>query len=332
MKAKVFVTRRIPQEGLELLEEGGVEFEVFSEDRPIGREELLEGVKDKEGLLCLLTDRVDREVMEAAPGLRVISLYAVGYDKVDLQEATRRGILVTNTPGVLTDATADLAWALLFAAARRVVEADRFFRSGKWNGWGPLQFLGADITGRTLGVVGAGRIGTNFAKKAKGFGMKVLYVHPRRNPELEEELGARRVSLEELLRESDFVSLHVPLTGETRGMIGAAELSLMKPGAVLVNTSRGPVVDERALVAALREGRPAAAGLDVYENEPLPAPGLTDLPNVVCLPHIGSATVGTRTRMARMAARNLLDGLEGKVPPNLVNPEALEGDRRNGQR
>ncbi len=330
MKAKVFVTRRIPREGLELLEEGGVAFEVFGGDRPIGREELLEGVKDKDGLLCLLTDRVDREVMEAAPGLRVISLYAVGYDKVDLREATRRGILVTNTPGVLTDATADLAWALLFAAARRVVEADRFFRSGKWTGWGPLQFLGADITGRTLGVVGAGRIGTNFAKKAKGFGMKVLYVHPRRNAELEEELGARRVSLEELLRESDFVSLHVPLTEETRGMIGAAELSLMKPGAVLVNTSRGPVVDERALVAALREGRPAAAGLDVYENEPLPAPGLTDLPNAVCLPHIGSATVGTRTRMARMAARNLLDGLEGKVPPNLVNPEVLEGDRRKG--
>ncbi len=327
MSKQVFVTRRIPREGLDLLEEGGVEFEVFGGDRPIGREELLEGVRDKDGLLCLLTDRVDREVMEAAPGLRVISLYAVGYDKVDLREATRRGILVTNTPGVLTDATADLAWALLFAAARRVVEADRFFRSGKWNGWGPLQFLGADITGRTLGVVGAGRIGANFAKKAKGFEMKVLYVHPRRKAELEEELGARRVSLEELLRESDFVSLHVPLTEETRGMIGAAELSLMKPGAVLVNTSRGPVVDERALVAALREGRPAAAGLDVYENEPLPAPGLTDLPNLVCLPHIGSATVGTRTRMARMAARNLLDGLEGRIPPNLVNPEALEGRR-----
>ncbi len=324
MEGRVLVTRRIPREGLDLLEEAGLQVEVFPEDRPITREELLDGVRDKDGLLCLLTDRVDREVMDAAPGLRVISLYAVGYDKVDLQEADRRGILVTNTPGVLTDATADLAWALLFAAARRIVEADRFFRSGKWNGWGPMQFLGADITGRTLGVVGAGRIGTNFAKKSRGFEMDVLYTHPRPNPVLEEELGARRVPLEELLKRSDFVSLHVPLTEGTRHMIGVRELALMKPAAVLVNTSRGPVVDEAALAAALRRGRPGAAGLDVYENEPLPAPGLTDLPNVVCLPHIGSATVGTRTRMARMAAENLLAGLRGEVPPNLVNPGALE--------
>ncbi len=324
MKARVYVTRRIPEAGLELLRREGVALEIFPGDGPVPREELLRGVKSKDGLLCLLTDRVDREVMDAAPALKVIALYAVGYDKVDLEEATRRGILVTNTPGVLTDATADLAWALLLAAARRVVEADRFFRSGRWTGWGPMQFLGADVTGRTLGVVGAGRIGTNFAKKSRGFEMKVLYTHPRRNPVLEEELGARRVSLETLLGESDFVSLHVPLTEKTRGMIGRRELALMKRTAVLVNTSRGPVVDEKALVEALREGRPAAAGLDVYEKEPLPAPGLTDLPNLVCLPHIGSATVGTRTRMALMAAENLLAGLRGEVPPNLVNPRVRE--------
>ncbi len=323
-RKSVFVTRRIPRAGLDLLRRAGLELDVFPEDRPPTREELLRGVRGKEGLLCLLTDRVDREVMDAAPGLEVISLYAVGYDKVDLDEATRRGILVTNTPGVLTDATAELAWALLFAAARRIVEADRFFRSGRWTGWGPMQFLGAGISGRTLGVVGAGRIGTAFAGKSRGFGMEILYVHPRANPVLEEELGARRVTLEELLRESDFVSLHVPLTPATRGMIGAGELALMKPSAVLINTARGPVVDEKALVRALKEGRPGAAGLDVYEEEPRPAPGLTDLPNVVCLPHIGSATVETRTRMARMAAENLLAGLEGRVPPDLVNPRALE--------
>ena len=327
MDAKVFVTRRIPEAGLDLLRRAGVELEVFPEDRPVTREELLHGVKGKEGLLCLLTDRIDQEVMDAAPGLKVISLYAVGYDKVDLEEAARRGILVTNTPGVLTDATAELAWALLFAAARRVVEADRFFRSGEWTGWGPMQFLGRGISGRTLGVVGAGRIGTSFAKKSKGFEMKVLYVHPRPNPVLEEDLGARRVSLEEVLRESDFLSLHVPLTERTRHLIGAKQLALMKPTSILVNTSRGPVVDETALVEALRAGRPGAAGLDVFENEPLPAPGLTELPNLVCLPHLGSATVETRTRMALMAAENLLAGLKGEVPPNLVRPGPLEKEK-----
>ena len=225
---------------------------------------------------------------------------------------------ISNTPGVLTDATADQAWALLFAAARRTVESDGFMRTGQWAGWGPMQFLGQDITGRTLGIVGAGRIGANFALKSIGFRMKVLYTDQVANAELEKQLDAKKVELGQLLKESDFVSVHVPLMPQTTHLIGERELALMKPSAVLINTSRGPIVDEKALVRALKEKQIAAAGLDVYEEEPQAAPGLADLPNVVMCPHVASATIETRTKMALMAAENLLAVLKGKEPANAV--------------
>jgi lactate dehydrogenase-like 2-hydroxyacid dehydrogenase len=295
---------------------------VSPHDLALTREELVSGVKGRDGVLCLLTDRIDAEVLSAAgPRCKVFANYAVGHNNIDLREAEKLGIMVTNTPGVLTDATADMAWALLFAAARRTAESDRYMRTGAWRGWGPMQFLGQTITGRTLGVIGPGRIGSNFALKSAGFRMKVLYTGNKANPGLEEKLGARRAGLEELLRLSDFVSVHVPLRPETRHLIGENEFKLMKPSAVLVNTSRGPVVDEAALVNALRSGTIAAAGLDVYEDEPLCAKGLLRLDNVVACPHTASATVETRERMAVMAATNLVDALEGKRPENIVNPE-----------
>jgi lactate dehydrogenase-like 2-hydroxyacid dehydrogenase len=316
----VFVTRRIPEVGLEILRRECERVDVNPEDRVMTRAEMLAAVPGRDGILCLLTDRIDDEIMAAADRARGFANYAVGYDNIDVEAARRRGLVVTNTPGVLTDATADLAWALLFAAARRVVAADRHMRSGEWNGWGPMQFLGADIAGATLGVVGAGRIGESFARRSAGFAMPLLYTDPRPNAGLERDLGARRVPLEELLRESDFVSLHPPFLPETAGLIGERELGLMKPTAILVNTSRGGVVDEEALVQALRAGRPAAAGLDVYADEPRTAPGLTELDNLVCTPHIASATHRTRNRMAEMAARDLLAILRGEKPANPVCP------------
>ena len=322
MAFNVYVTGTIPKAGVELLRQHCDTVEMNSEERPLSREELLDAVAGRSGVLCLLFDGIDAEVMDATPAVGFANC-AVGYNNIDIAAANERGVLVSNTPGVLTDATADLAWALLFAAARRIAESDAYFRTGKWGGWGPLQFLGADITGRTLGIIGAGRIGENFALKSKGFNMRVYYAANRDNPVLDEELGAKRVTLEELLRESDFVSVHVPMKESTRHLIGERELAMMKPTAVLVNTARGPIVDECALVEALRSGRIAAAGLDVYEDEPLPKPGLIDLPNVVCVPHIGSATHETRTRMSLMAAENLLAMMRGEDPPNLVNPEVL---------
>jgi len=324
----VYVTRRIPDEGLALLREHCDAVEVHAGEGPPSRRDLLTGVKGRDGLLCLLSDRIDAEVFDTAgPQLRAVANYAVGYDNIDVAEATRRRIPVSNTPGVLTETTGDLAWALMFAAARRVVEGDRMVRSGGWGGWGPMQLLGVDVWGSTLGVVGGGRIGAAVARRAAGFRMEVLYCDPRPCPELEAECGARRLPLDELLGEADFVSLHVPLTDETRHMIGARELRLMKRTAVLVNTSRGPVIDEAALADALRDGRIFAAGLDVYEREPALAPGLADLGNVVLLPHLGSATGRTRGRMARMAAGGLLAMLRSECPPNCVNPEVLGGRR-----
>jgi glyoxylate reductase len=325
MRSNVYVTRRIPEAGLDLLRQACERVDVNPEDRVLSRPELLAAVRGRDGVLCLLTDTIDAEVLEAARGARVFANCAVGYDNIDVAAATQGGIAVTNTPGVLTDATSDLAWALLFAAARRIAEADRFTRAGRFVGWAPMLLLGGDITGRTLGRVGAGRIGAAVARKSAGFRMRVLYADPNVNEALEREVGARRVPLDHLLAESDFVSLHVPLTPETQHLIGADQLRRMKPTAVLINTSRGPVVDEAALVEALRAGTIAAAGLDVFEKEPALTPGLTEAPNVVLLPHIGSATVGTRTKMATMAATNLVAVLEGRRPPNGVNPEALTG-------
>jgi len=317
---KIYVTRKIPEAGLALLRE---KFEVVvnPEDRPLTRQELLANVADADGVLCLLTDRIDSEVFDAAKKARGFANYAVGYDNMDVAEAIRRKIPLSNTPDVLTNATAEMAWALLFAAARRVVEADAVMRSGTWKGWGPLQFIGQDVTGKTLGIVGAGRIGRAFAMKSRGFDMKVLYTDEYPCQELEEKLGAKRVSLSELLSQADFVSIHVPLTPGTRHLIDDRAFDLMKKNAVLINTSRGPVVDEAALVRALRQRKIAAAGIDVYENEPRAAEGLAELSNVVMTPHIASATVASRNGMAVKAAQNLIAMLEGRRPPDCINPE-----------
>lgn len=325
MSWKVYVTREIPKPGIELLQQHCEAVEVNPDDRALTHGELLRHVQGKDGILCLLSDRIDDEVFAAAQGVKVFANYAVGYDNIDLEAAKRHGIMVTNTPGVLTDATADLAWALLFAVARKIVVADRYVREGNFHGWGPLLYVGHDISGKTLGVIGAGRIGKAMALKSQGFQMRVLYADPNKNQTLEDTIGAQRAEIKTLLQESDFVSLHVPLLPETKHLIGNAELRLMKPTAYLINTSRGPVVDEEALVQALKEGRIAGAGLDVYEEEPTLAPGLTALDNVVLLPHVGSGTIETRTTMSVMAAENIVAALKGERPPNLVNPEVLSG-------
>ena len=320
----VLVTRRIPEAGLDLLGRELGRFDLHRGPGPLPRKELLRRVRGRDGVLCLLTDRMDAEAMDAAgPRLRAISNFAVGYDNVDIAEATRRGIVVTNTPGVLTEATAEMAWALLFAAARRVPESDRFLRAGKFKFWDPLLLLGQGVTGKTLGVIGAGRIGSAFALMSAGFRMNVLYFSRSPKEPLERQLGARRTDLKTLLKESDFVSVHLNLSPDTRHLIGKEELALMKPTAVLVNTSRGPVIDEKALVRALKAKRIAAAGLDVYEEEPELAPGLAKLDNAVLTPHTASATFETRSRMAALAAENLIAALRGGRPRHPVNPEAL---------
>lgn len=318
---KVFVTRKIPEEGLRILERECEEVQVFPHDRIPKKKEIIESIRGKDGLLCLLTDPIDKEVISSGDKLKAISIYAAGFDNVDVEEATRRGIIVSNTPGVLTDATAELAWALLFAVARRVVEGDRFTRAGRFKGWSPLLMLGKEIAGSTLGIIGAGRIGTAFALKSKGFNMKILYYNRSRNEVLEKELNAKKVSLEELLRSSDFVSIHLPLTRETYHLIGEKELAMMKKDAILINTARGAIIDEKALTKALKERKIFGAGLDVYENEPEVNEELRKLDNVVLLPHIGSATLKTRTKMAVLAAENLVKGLKGEKPKYCVNPE-----------
>lgn len=324
--ANIYVTREIPEGGLKLLRQKFGNFEMNSEDRVLTREELLKAVRGRDAVLSLLTDKIDEEVYEAAgKQCKIFSNYAVGYNNIDVPGASKRNIMVTNTPGVLTDATADLAIALLFSCARRIPEADAFTRAGKFKGWGPMLFLGQDITGKTLGIVGAGRIGSDVATKmSRGFNMKVLYTDKFGNPDLEKTTGAKKVELNTLLQESDFISVHVNLTDETKHMIGEKEISMMRSNCVFINTSRGPVVDENALVKALREKRIFSAGLDVFENEPALAAGLAELPNVVIPPHIASATFWTRTRMAEMAAQNLIDALEGKMPEYCVNREELK--------
>jgi D-3-phosphoglycerate dehydrogenase len=325
MEHTVYVTRPLPQPAIEMLK-SECHVDMNPEDTAVAQTELLEKVKGKDGILCLLTDTIDKQVIDTADRGKVFANFAVGYDNIDVKAATRRGILVTNTPGVLTDTTAELAWALVFAAARRTAEADRFTRDGRFVGWSPTLFLGQDITGKTLGVVGAGRIGTALAEKSRGFRMKILYHDVEPNTDFEKRTGGTYVSLETLLEQSDVISLHVPLTPATFHLIGREQLSKMKRTAILVNTSRGPVVDEQALAEALKNGQIAGAGLDVYEEEPKICPALLALDNVVLAPHIGSASVETRTKMALMAAENLLAALRGDIPENLVNPEAL--DRR----
>jgi glyoxylate reductase len=319
-KPKVFVTRRIPAAGLDLVT-AACQADIWPDELPPDRAALLERVRGVDGLLCLLTDRIDAEVMDAAgPGLKVISNHAVGVDNIDVAAATARGIPVGNTPGILTDATADMAFALLLAAGRRIVEGVQEVRSGGWKTWGPSYLLGADFAGATLGIVGFGRIGRAVARRAVGFGMRILY-HDPLPAAPEPGVEARAVDLDTLLGESDFVSIHTPLNDATRRLVNADFLAKMKPTAVLVNTSRGPVVDQEALYQALKSRRIFAAGLDVTDPEPLPLDSpLLELDNLVIVPHIASATWRTRSQMARMAAENLLAGLKGERLPNCVNP------------
>ncbi len=320
MPGRVYITQPIPEPGPSLVGEVADLVTQNLEDRILSVEELRAKVAGCDAVLCLLTDRIDASVLEAAKGCRVFANMAVGYNNVDVAAASRLGILVTNTPGVLTEATADLAWTLILGVARRAAEGDQEMRAGRFPGWGPLYMLGGDVTGSTLGLIGPGRIATAVAERARGFRMPLLYHGRRPSPELD-ALGARQVSLDELLTSSDFVSLHVPLTPETRHLIDARALAKMKPTAYLINTARGPVVDEAALVEALKAGRIAGAGLDVYEDEPKMVKGLADCPNTMLLPHLGSATHATRAAMSRIAGENLVAVLQGKRPPNLVNPE-----------
>lgn len=324
VKRKVFISRALPQAGIDILVTEGLQVEINPQDRVLSPDELSFSCRGKDGLLCFLTDTVDRKFLDEATALKGIANMAVGFDNIDIKAATERGIPVSNTPGVLTDATADLTWALLLAVARRIPEAERYLRAGKFENWGPMLFLGGELRRKTLGIIGAGRIGTAVGLRARGFGMKVIYSDPVVNKTLEEAVNARKSGRESLLKESDYVTLHVPLNNKTEHLIGREELGLMKKTSYLINTSRGAVVDEAALVDALRTGALAGAGLDVFEREPLLHPGLLDLSNVVLLPHIGSATTETRTKMAEIAANNLVAMLRGRIPPDCVNPEVLK--------
>ncbi len=325
---KVLVTGNISPEVTEMIEQEHL-VASNSEDRPMDRESLLQSVADKEGLLCMITDRIDRELLNRAPHLTMIANFGVGVNNIDIPAATEKGIPVSNTPGVLTDATADLAFTLMLSIARRVVEGDRMTREGKFQFWAPSYFLGSEVSGKTLGIIGMGRIGKAVAKRAVAFDVKILYHNRNRMTDTQEKaLQATYVDLDTLLSDSDFVSLHVPLSDDTHHLIGLNELGRMKPTAFLINTSRGPVVDERALLAALRERKIKGAGLDVYENEPELTTGLKDLDNVILLPHVGSATIETRTKMGMLAAQNLLAGLRGEKPPNCLNWEAVSAMRQ----
>jgi glyoxylate reductase len=319
----VLLMHKILDPGPALLAEV-VELVPYPEGQPLDESSIRRAAEGCQGIVSQVMDPIGEEVL-SLPGLKIVSNVAVGFDNIDLEAATRHGVMVTNTPGVLTDTTADFAFALLMAAGRRVAEGDRALRRGEFHGWGIDTLLGQDLHGATLGLVGVGRIGGAVARRAKGFDMRILYTDAVSLPqEVEEELGARRVELPELLRESDFISLHVPLTDETRHLISSRELAQMKRTAVLVNTSRGPVVDEAALAAALAEGQIFAAGLDVFEREPEVHPALLRLENVVLTPHIASGSVRTRSEMCAIAARNQIAGLRGERPPNLLNPEVLE--------
>ena len=325
-KPKVYVTRQLFPEAMEILE-AVASVEVFEGvDNAIPRDLLLEKVKDVEGLLSLLTERIDGELMDAGEKLKVVSNYAVGFNNIDTDAATERGIYVTNTPGILTDTTADAAFTLLMAIARRVPEADRHIRAKGWiHAWGPKMYIGSDVHGKTLGILGMGRIGSAMAKRAKGFNMDVVYHDVYRREDLEEELGIAYMPRDEVMRSADFLSLHVPLTPETRHMMGAEELASMKETAFLINTSRGPVIDEKALAEALRDGVIAGAGLDVFETEPVSHDSpLLELDNIVLTPHLASGSIETRTKMATTAATNIVSVLQGRVPPDMVNPGVMK--------
>ena len=323
-RANIYITRMIQQEMIDTLRSSH-DVEVSPHDRALNRDELLQQVRGRDAVISMLTDGIDGALLDAAgPQCRIVANFAVGFNNFDLQAATQRGVILTNTPGVLDEATATHAWALLLATARRITETDRYVRAGQWLGRGPLAFLGLDVDHKTLGIAGGGRIGSNFARKAAAFDMKVIYSDVARLPEFERQCGATFVDKATLLRESDFLSLHLPLLPETRHYIGAQELAAMKPTAVLINAARGPVVDEVALVHALRNKVIWGAGLDVFENEPLLAPGLAELDNVVVVPHTASATIQTRLAMAKIAVDNVLSVLNGEPPLTCVNPAVLK--------
>jgi glyoxylate reductase len=324
-KPRIFVTRIIPEKGLEMMR-SEADVEVWQDPLPPPYETLARKVIGIDALLCLLTDRIDENLMEALrPQVKVISQMAVGFDNIDIPAATARGIPIGNTPGVLTDTTADFAWALLMSAARRVVEGDKFTRANKWRTWGPIDFLGPDVSGATLGIIGLGRIGQAMAKRAQGFDMRILYYNPRRLPEAEHKYGAQYADLPELLHEADFVSLHTTLSQQTYHLMDEARLKMMKPSGILINTSRGSAVDPEALYRALSSGTIAYAALDVTEPEPIkPCDPLLTLENIIIAPHIASASFQTRNKMAVMAAANLIAGLRGERLPNCLNPQVYD--------
>lgn len=317
MKPILFLTRRIPEPAIKRLEEKFT-LKINPYNRALTHQELIEGVKDAEALICLLSDNIDKEVISAAPKLKVISSYAVGYNNIEVEYATQLGIAVCNTPGVLTETTADLTWALILATCRRISESERFLRKGNFKGWEPMLMLGLDVYGKTLGIIGMGRIGQAVAKRATGFAMRIIYYNdvPVSNTL---PFETTETDLQTLLKEADIITLHLPLTKETFHLIGKEEFALMKESAVLINTSRGAVIDEKELIKALSEKRIFSAGLDVYENEPDIPQELLALENVVLLPHIGSASIETRTKMALLAAENAIAVMEGRKPPAQVN-------------
>lgn len=320
MMGRILITRKLPGNCINELSKK-YEIDLWQGKEQIPYYELKNRIKDKDALICLLSDKIDREIIDNAPNLKIIANYAVGYDNIDVEYATKKGIYVTNTPGVLTDATAELAWALLFSVARRVREGDIFLREGKFKGWQPELFLGKEVTNSSIGVIGAGRIGQSFMKKGIGFNIKWCYYSRKRKPEVEKEFNAEYITPLEMFEKCDFVSLHVPLTKETYHLIGKEHFDRAKGRVILINTARGPVVDEKEMIKALYDGRLKGAGLDVYENEPYVPEELIRLNNVVLLPHIGSATYKTRTKMAEMVCKNVDSALSGKIPPNLVNRE-----------
>ena len=327
-RPKIYVTRKLPEAGIKRIFEL-FDVEIWPEYPPPPRDVLLQKVRTVDGLVSLLTDKIDKELLENAKNLKIIAQYAVGYDNIDLDACTSKGIYVTNTPGVLTDATADHTMALMLAIARRIVESDTYIRTGKWEesntGWHPTMFLGVELTGKTLGIIGFGRIGVAVARRARAFGMKIVYYSRQRKTELEKELDATYLQLDDLLKVSDIVSIHVSLNDKTKNLIGARELRLMKTTALLINTSRGAVLDEEALYDALKDGIIAGAALDVFRQEPTPKTNkLLSLKNIVVTPHTGSATYKTRTKMAEIVSENLIAFFSGKIPPNLVNKNVTD--------
>lgn len=324
MKQKVYVTKPIIEDGLDLLKKY-FDVTVNSEEKKLSKEYFLKNIKGYDGVICMLTNLINQETFEAAPSVKVFANYAVGFNNINVKEATNYGVAITNTPNVLTNATAELAWALLLATARNIIPSDAFNRKGLFDGWDPKGFLGLPITNRTLGVIGAGRIGKAFAEMATGFKMKILYNSPSRKPQFEVVSNGKHVSLETIMKESDFIAIHCPYSEATHHLIGEKELSLMKPMAVLINTARGPIVDEKALYNVLKERKIFGAGLDVYEKEPIMYPGLIDLENVVLCPHIGSSTFESRKNMAILAAQSIIDILIfKKAPDNCLNKEVIK--------